>query len=702
MKNKLSFTKSITFKIVSAFVVFSVLIAVSVGIVSIISSKTTTQNGANEKLLLLTTNKSQEFNLTIKSIEGSVNNLSISLLSMIDLSKLKNDPNYAKQYENSIQELVKKFAETTEGTLSVYFYLNPDFTKGLYGAWYASDDKNGKSFTSHALGNIEEFKPDNKDVEWYYKPVNAKKALWLEPYVDPDLKVKMISYVVPIYKNSELIGVTGMDINFDYFKKAVSETKIYKTGYSALLDKNHNFLIHPTFKQEDNLKNVYDGSLSNIIKEIEKNTSGIVNCKLNGQNSILTYSHVSNGDTLLLFAPKNEVLEKTNALTKLITEIVILTIILAVTIALLIGKRISRPILEVTKLVDSTSRFDLVFNLKSQEKINKLKNDDEISIMSNSLINMRKELRNIITNIKQNSQKVHSNSNNLASITSTTSENLEGVVKAVDELAQGSVDLSKNLQDGARALDILADKIDNVCCSSKIVNDCIVETSNVNEAGITCVNKLDLALKNNTDVSNKVAAEINNLEASSQLIVKIVDTINSVTEQINLLALNASIEAARAGENGRGFAVVADEVGKLANETAISTKEIEDVIIDFKKRIANAKAQMAIAKNVATETNLASQDTKQAFISTNKAVADIIVHINALINDIKIITDNKDNVVSTITYISAISEQSAAATEEISTSIQQQYSSVDMISQTASELSEIVESLEGLTSKFST
>ena len=72
--------------------------------------------------------------------------------------------------------------------------------------------------------------------------------MWLDPYIDPVLKINMISYVVPMYKDNILIGVVGMDIDFSYFDKTISDTKVYDTGYASLLDGKYDVLVTSNLK----------------------------------------------------------------------------------------------------------------------------------------------------------------------------------------------------------------------------------------------------------------------------------------------------------------------------------------------------------------------------------------------------------------------------------------------------------------------
>jgi methyl-accepting chemotaxis protein len=380
--------------------------------------------------------------------------------------------------------------------------------------------------------------------------------------------------------------------------------------------------------------------------------------------------------------------------------VVIVIVILSIAITIYMTNGISKPMKIVIDVLDKTSKFDFVYDEKNAKDLGKYK--DEFGDMGIALIKMREALRELVDNIKQNSIRVSTNSDNLSSVISESSQSIEGMAQAMDEMAQGSTDLAKNVQNGASKLEVLAGEINQVANGSELMKEYITKTSNANKDGMEYIEKLKETVKANNEVAVKVSTQVDVLNKKSESIGKITDTIKSITAQINLLSLNAAIEAARAGEQGRGFAVVADEIRKLASETSNSTKEIDSIINELKKDIGATKSEITKAAGVINQTSEVSQGTEKAFIAINHAISQIISQIDSLISSITNIDNNKNEVVSNISDISAIAEESASTTEEVSASIQEQSAGIEQISQSANELKTISKELQELISKFRT
>lgn len=375
----------------------------------------------------------------------------------------------------------------------------------------------------------------------------------------------------------------------------------------------------------------------------------------------------------------------------------ILVIGLSVIIAFYFSKKISNPILLISKLIDKTAKLDLIYD-KSYEKV--LDYKDETGIIGKAVVDLRSALREITINLQNNSQEVLQYSKDMTISTDETVQSIEAVSATIEELAKGATNQVQDAQSGARELTTLAEEINTAVKSSELLKDYSNETKLVNAEGLESMKVLTERFKESNKSNEEVVENISVLANKSNSIGEIISTIQAVAEQTNLLALNAAIEAARAGEAGRGFAVVAEEVRKLAEKTAQATNEITAMIGEIQGEINKVTININKGANINKEANLSMELSQKSFNIIEKAIANMITQIDTLGSNISNVDKNKDRVLQSIEGISAISEQSAASTQEISASMEQQTSAMEEISNTAENLERIVAKLDEIVQKF--
>lgn len=377
--------------------------------------------------------------------------------------------------------------------------------------------------------------------------------------------------------------------------------------------------------------------------------------------------------------------------------IIVLISLIVFILFLLIFIRISKGItLPLNNLVNVSKQ---IADGELNNKIN-INNSDEIGLLANSFNNMAENLKDTISTIKKETLNVNSMSSELNSNSENMKSAANEVAKAIQDVAEGATEQSNNLMDISNVITEFAKDLDAMSAIIGAVNENANFTGDKVKEGSKEINILLKSIENVKEAFESVSNKFKDLDLSVSEVGKITEVIDGISEQTNLLALNAAIEAARAGEAGKGFAVVADEVRQLAEQSKESTKHIHDLIA-----------------NISSETNavmLTSNNVKEAFVNQAHAVKNAISSfdaidasinntaplINTASNSIETIEKSKDIILNKIESLTAISEETSASSEEISASSEELYASSENVSNFANNLSVVANKLNDKVNKF--
>jgi len=265
----------------------------------------------------------------------------------------------------------------------------------------------------------------------------------------------------------------------------------------------------------------------------------------------------------------------------------------------------------IAQISTSISNHDLSFTCEMQS-------NDVIGEIIESFNKMAETLRTVVGELKESSQQILTGVNQICVDADATSHGVQNqhtqtqnVEMAIQRMTQIAQDVSGKAAQAAEAAAIAKEEAEKG-------NSVVGQT-------VTSIQSLASAVEN-------AAASINKVEAESINIGGVLDVIRGISEQTNLLALNAAIEAARAGEQGRGFAVVADEVRTLAQRTQESTMEIQDMIETLQAVSRDTVEVMEKGQAQATESVSYAKDAGQSLQQITQAVQ-AITEMNTLIND---------------------------------------------------------------------
>ena len=371
--------KSIQTKFILLILAAVLLSSAIVGGAGMLHAQRVVDADAAQIMNLLCSEQAGAIDALLSRVEQSVSALSsFSMDQLDDIDALKTDPAYLDAYTKTLQSVFITAANNTDGAVAVYARFNPDFAPPTSGLFWSKSSRSG-AFEELTPTDFSRYSPsDLEHVGWYYIPAKTGKPTWMTPYVNQNINVRMISYVIPLYGNGEILGVVGMDIDFDLITDVVSKMHAYQTGYAFLADESGNIMYHDGLAFGISMGNA-DKSLIPVVSELENASSGntLFPYLWKGESTQMAFRSLSNGMRLVLTAPTREIDEAKNSLLVQITMSTLGIAGIAVLMTILVSRRIVRPLKELNEAAQKIADGDLSISLEPKTK-------DEVGMLTTS------------------------------------------------------------------------------------------------------------------------------------------------------------------------------------------------------------------------------------------------------------------------------------------------------------------------------
>ena len=402
--------------------------------------------------------------------------------------------------------------------------------------------------------------PDGYDPRtrpWYKDALNSTTSSLTEPYIDAATGQMVITIGTAVKKAGQTLGVVGADLTLETITDNINSLNFNGMGYAFLVNADGKILVHPNKElSTKNLKDIYAQETPTI-------STNISEVKLDGKTRIVTFAPIKGlGNTNWYVGLSIDKDKAFAALGDFRTTAIIATLIAVVSIIALLGlliRLLMQPLHVMTRAMQNIAEGegDLTrrLNIESQD-----------------------EFGTLATAFNHFVQRIHTSISEVASATEHVNEVALRVVSASNSSMVNSDEQASRTNSVAAAINELGAAAHEIARNAAQASHQASDARGLAEEGQQVVERSINSMQQLSQMLSTSSGHIESLNDKTVNIGQILEVITSISQQTNLLALNAAIEAARAGEAGRGFAVVADEVRNLAHRTQESAQQVQTMI----------------------------------------------------------------------------------------------------------------------------
>ncbi|RMT27301.1 Methyl-accepting chemotaxis protein [Pseudomonas syringae pv. spinaceae] len=471
---------------------------------------------------------------------------------------------------------------------------------------------------------------------WYKAAQNAPGTIVTEPYIAASSGKLVMTIATPVKIQNQLAGVAGADISLDSVSKIINSLNFDGHGYAFLVSAEGKILVHPDSKLV--LKNINGAYPVNT----PKIATGVTEIDSGKQPEIISFTPVQGVVTANWYVAL--VLEQDSAyamLTEFRTSAITAMVVVVMVIILLLGLLI-RVLMQPLHQMGRAMR-DIA--------------DGEGDLTKRLAITSHDEFGALAESFNHFVERIHTSIREVASTAAQLGEVATRVVKVSNASMSNSDQQANRTESVAAAINELGAAAQEIAQNAARTSQQSSDASGLASDGQGVVQQTIKAMNELSGKISESCVNIESLNGKTANIGQILEVITSISQQTNLLALNAAIEAARAGEAGRGFAVVADEVRNLAHRTQDSAQQVQKMIEELQVGAREAVVNM-------TESQRQSEDSVGIANLAGERLGSVtrrIEEINGMNQSVAAATEEQTSVVESInvdiTHINTLNQQ---------------------------------------------
>lgn len=684
MKKPKFFNMNIFVKLMSVSLLFVIVPLSAVSIIGTVNFSNTLQKETITNMQECADNKLDLLQELIDGVKREAFSSAKNETAISILTDISNKENTLKEDELEIKKQ----------SVSQYLKNINDHSNGLFENLFFTDNKGITVidvFGGNAIGT------DISKRAYFTAASKSGKITVSDVIISASTNKLILAVIIPLYDNNKnFIGSFCMPIDFTKLTKLITERTSDSTYNYTIFNSQGVVIAH---EQKDvifkaNMTNE-SASQKTLFEAMKQGKASYGFYELNGVKKVMAYTpYMENNWYVAVSCSVSDYMHpvKLHKIVAFITAAI--CIFVATIFVFLFSRSIANPIRHLSVVAKALSLGDLT------QKVKIPKTNDEIGKLSADFANMLQNLRGLITEVSYMSANTATSSEEMMASSEEISRVSEQIAVTIDTLAKGSGEQATATEKANRKISEVVSGLNDISSDMSKSAELTIHANETVKLGKISVQYQADKMQENKQVSIDVSKAISSLAKKSTEIGQILTVIKGISEQTNLLSLNAAIEAARAGEQGKGFSVVAEEIRKLAEQSGSSVKKITSIIDEVQSGVDNAVKQMDRATEVVQEQEKALSDTITSFDDISKVVTDINANISK-VTELSRKLDIEANVASNaISDIASLTEETAAGTEQVAASTEEHSVGIQQIAEASENLSKLAGELQKSIEKF--